>query len=96
MSEASSAPDRSAEVSARRQVRKLREFYQLCLTAVFVIALTGVVNALTAPGHWWSLWVVFGFAVAIAFSALDTFGRGLWLGRDWEERKVRELLGRDR
>jgi fatty acid desaturase len=87
--------DPVAEAAARRQVRKLRDFYQLCLTAALVIPFLAVVNVLTSPGRWWIGWVIFGFAAAIAFTALDTFGRRLWLGREWEERKVRELLGRE-
>lgn len=92
-----STPDNppTRATAARAYVRRLRAFYNLCGVAVLVIALSGVVNYVTSPGRWWVGWVVFGFAVAIAFSALDTFGRQRWFGPDWEERKVRELLDRD-
>lgn len=87
------APMDPVEADARRYVRRLRKFYELCAIAVLVIGLCAVVNVVTSPNRLWVLWVVFGFAVAIAFSALETFGRGRWLGREWEERRVRALLG---
>lgn len=82
------------EKDAHDYVRRLRNFYRLCLIAAFVITLTGVINLVTHPGRLWFLWVVFGFAVALGFKAFDTFGRRRWLNRSWEERKVREYLER--
>lgn len=81
---------------ARKQVKRLRDFYVLCGTALLVIALTAVVNLVTDPDRLWFLWVVFGFAIAIGFSALDVFARDRVLGRAWEERKLREILARGR
>lgn len=79
-------------------MRKLRGFYSLLATAVGVIALAAAINLVTTPGRLWFLWVAVGFAVAIAFSALDVFGRNLWLGSDWERRQIgrrlRQLLER--
>ena len=77
---------------ARRHARRLRGFYTLLAVAAAVIALTAVVNLLTSPQRLWFPWVVFGFGVAIAFSALDVFGRSLWLGADWERRQVERRL----
>jgi hypothetical protein len=77
---------------ARRWVRKLRGFYILLATAAGVIALTATVKLLTTPDRLWFLWVVFGFAVAIAFSALNLFGRNLWLGSEWERRQIDRRL----
>lgn len=76
----------------RREARKLRALYELLATAAAVIALTAAVNVLTSSQRLWSLWVVFGFAVAIACCALDVFGRSLWLGTDWERRQLERRL----
>lgn len=88
------AADTAQMQEARRYVKRLRDFYQLVLVALLVIALSAVVNWLKSPGHWWVQWVVLGFGIAIAFSALDTFGRNLWLGRAWQDRKAREYIDR--
>jgi 2TM domain len=87
-------PDPSKLRAVRKHVRRLRYFYRLCLTAALVIALTAVINVVTSPNRLWFLWVVPGFAIALGLAALDTFGRNLWPGRDWQERKVREFLAR--
>jgi len=50
----------------------------------------------TSPGRWWWPWVGFGFGVALAFSGLNLLRQSPQFGADWEERKVREYLGRDR
>jgi fatty acid desaturase len=80
--------------AARRHVKRLRDFLQLCVTAGLVIALTAGVNLMTSPGRLWFLWVVLGFAIALGMAALETFGRDLWLGREWQERNMREFLAR--
>jgi len=91
-----SSPQQAArEARARARVHQLRAFYQLLGTALLVIAITFVVNLVATPGHWWFLWVVFGFGVALAFTGVRVFLRGRMLGDDWEERKVREYLDRD-
>lgn len=78
---------------ARTYVKRLSDFYQLLLVAVVVIALTAIV-ILAQGGRIWFHWVVSGFGIALAFSALDAFGRSLWLGRDWQERKMRDYFAR--
>jgi uncharacterized membrane protein YdbT with pleckstrin-like domain len=77
---------------ARRYVRKLRDFHTLLLTAVAVIALTATIKLITSPERLWFLWVVFGLAIAIVFSAIGVFGRGHWLGPDWERRETDRRL----
>jgi len=77
---------------ARRHVRKLRDFHVLLLTAAGVIALTAIVNLTRTPDRLWFLWVVFGFAIAIVFSAINLYGRGFWLGPDWEKRQIEKRL----
>ena len=81
---------------ARRYVEKLRNFYQLLLLAVVMIGLSALIDAWTSPGRQWFHWVAFGFGIAIVFSAIDTFGRNLWLGYGWQRRKEREYLARNR
>jgi hypothetical protein len=78
---------------ARKYVKRLRDFYQLLLVAAVVIVLTAIVN-LTQGGRIWFHWVVISFGIALAFSAFDAFGRHLWLGRDWQDRKLRAVLAR--
>ncbi|MCU0940079.1 MAG: 2TM domain-containing protein [Burkholderiaceae bacterium] len=87
-------PDAEADLAeARRYVKRLRDFYQLLAVAVLVTGLSAAVNLMTG-GRMWFYWVIVGFGIALAFSAFDTFGRSLWLGRDWQERRTRAYLAR--
>lgn len=37
----------------------------LPFTAIFVVGLTGLINAMTTPGHWWFKWVALGMGIAV-------------------------------
>jgi len=56
-----------------------------------------VINWVT-PGNWWFYWPLVGWGVGLAIHALVVFvfgGSGPW-GQDWEERKTREMMDRER
>jgi hypothetical protein len=75
-------------------VKRRRAFYQRCRIATLVVPLTAIVNAMTSPNWPWSLSVALGSSGVLGFAAEGTFGRNLRLGRDWHERRVRQLLAR--
>jgi len=79
---------------AHKHVKRLRAFYQLCLVATLIVPLTTFANAMIVPNRLWLLWVALGLAVALKFAVLDTVGSNLWLGREWQERNVRQFLAR--
>jgi hypothetical protein len=56
-----------------------------------------VVNIITSPGSLWFFWVLIGWGIGLLAHAIGVFGMGSggWLGRDWEERKVREYMDRE-
>jgi len=71
--------DQIDETQQRRLPARVLQFRML-LAHYGVYALTNVVlltiNALTTPGNWWFLWVVWGWGVVFAAHA-GYFGRGL-------------------
>ncbi len=80
------------ERDARRQVRRLRGFYHHAALFVLVNALLAGIDVLSSPDRLWFHWPLLGWGIWLAIHAYGTFGRHRWLGRDWEERKVRELM----
>jgi hypothetical protein len=76
---------------AIRRVAAIRGFYTHL--AVYVVVNIGllIVNALTGP-EWWVQWVVFGWGIGIVAHALAVFGRASRFVRDWEERKIKQLM----
>jgi hypothetical protein len=80
---------------AKRRVGAMRGFYIHLM--VYVLVNTGliVLNMLLPHGGWWWQWTAFGWGIGLVAHATSVFvGPGL-LGRDWEERKIRELMSRD-
>lgn len=78
---------------ARAYVNRLRQFHQRPATAMLVIAIAAIVDVI-AGGRLWFPWVIVGFAIGL--SAFDSFGRGLWLERDEQERSLRAALALQR
>lgn len=81
-----------AERDARRQIQLLRAFYHHVLVFVVVNAGLATINLLASPGRVWFYWPLLGWGIGLALHAFATFACGRWLGADWEERKLRQLL----
>jgi hypothetical protein len=86
----------SAEQRARRRLVAEKGFYVHLLTYVVVISGLFVINVLTGAGRWWLVWPAIGWGIGITFHALSTFGLISLLGRDWEERRLKELMEEER
>ncbi|MGD0720880.1 MAG: 2TM domain-containing protein [Roseiarcus sp.] len=78
---------------ARRRVRSIKAFYLNCLIFAGVMILLFAINLATA-GPWWVQWPLLGLSLGLAAHAVAVFGVSGWLGGDWEERKIRELMAR--
>jgi hypothetical protein len=82
----------SIEQRARRRLLAEKSFYIHLATYVIVISALFVINALTGSGRWWFVWPAIGWGVGLTIHALSTFGMIGLLGRDWEERRLKELM----
>lgn len=78
---------------AKKRVGELKDFYQHLLTYIVVNAFLFGINKVTSPGTNWFIWPLMGWGVGIVLHALTVFG--LFWGRAWEERKVKELMDKD-
>lgn len=86
-------PSLSAEErDARRHVFRLRAFYHHLVVFALVNAGLLAINLVASPARLWFYWPLLGWGVWLGLHAFATFSRGMWLGREWEERKVRELI----
>jgi 2TM domain len=82
----------SVEQRARRRLVAEKGFYVHLVTYVAVISALFIINALTGSGRWWFVWPAIGWGIGIAVHALATFGLVGLLGRDWEDRRLKELM----
>jgi hypothetical protein len=76
---------------ARHAVRSIRGFYLHLVVFVLVMAYLFIINLMTGGG-WWVQWPFFGWGLALVIHAATVFGLGGWLGPDWEDRKIKEIM----
>jgi hypothetical protein len=61
-------PDKENAMNPLKPLKPLKVFTDAItfpFTAIFVIGLTGFINWMTSPGHWWFQWVAFGMVIAL-------------------------------
>src|ERR687890_2359883 len=81
---------------AQARAKELRDFYTHATVYVLVNIGLFVINVLTGGG-WWFYWPLLGWGIGLGIHALSVFAFGGGpFGREWEERKTRELMDRDR
>ncbi|MBX7151477.1 2TM domain-containing protein [bacterium] len=77
---------------AQRRVSELKNFYGHLITYLLINILMVVYNMITSPNYWWFYWVTFGWGFGILSHAARVFLIGGRLGREWEEKKIREYM----
>ena len=82
--------------AAKARVKELRDFYRNLLTYVGVNILLIIINLITSPGSLWFYWVTIFWGIAILLHASKVFIiKGKYLGKEWEERKIKEIMEKE-
>lgn len=81
---------------ARLQVLEIRRFYHHAFTYVMTNTGLALVNWLVTPGAVWFIFPLFFWGMGLLRHAFRTFGNTLWLGREWEEKKIAQILAKDK
>ena len=87
--------DPAAYERARRKVQQIKGLY--IHASVYCIVIVGLflINFFTGR-PWWFFWPALGWGIGLAFHAFSVHGVEALFGADWEERKMRELMERER
>ena len=80
---------------ALHRVRELRGFYVHLITYILTNAGLLLIDVLT-DDEWWFYWPLLGWGIAVVAHGIRAFGLVDLFGKDWEERKVRELMEKDK
>ncbi|HAR63556.1 MAG: histidine kinase [Candidatus Margulisiibacteriota bacterium] len=81
---------------AQARVRQLREFYSHMATYIVVNLGLFLINIITAPHDIWFYWVVIGWGIGLISHAFRVFGISGIFGPEWEEKKIKELMEKDK
>ncbi len=87
--------DQTRYEHARKRVQALKGFYAHLAVYAIVNTFMLVINLLTSPHALWFYWPLLGWGIGIAMHAAAVLGTGTW-GKDWEARKVKELMDKGR
>ncbi len=81
---------------AKERVNDIKKFYTVLMGGIFTIILTAVINYVTNEWRYpWFLWVVLGISIKTIFRAMKLFGYDFFFGKNWEKRKIDELMKDD-
>jgi hypothetical protein len=82
---------------ASERVNEVKQFYSRCFRGVVAIIIVAAINYYLNEWQYpWFLWVVFGVGLNLTLKAFRLFGVNGLMGRDWEERKIKEYMDQDR
>ena len=94
----STVPDDQADryAQARRRVREIRAFYLHVAVFVAVNYLLHLINVVATPKLYWAFWPLFGWGIGLLAHGLATYRWIPFVGKEWEKRKIQELMDKDR
>lgn len=79
----------------KEKAKKLKGFYANLFAYVMVIPFLGWINYITNPGFPWVIFPILGWGIGVAIHAMEAFNYHPILGKNWEERKLKELMNKD-
>ena len=81
---------------AKKKVDEIRGFYISLIVYILVIAFLAFINLTTTPHYLWFLWPLLGWGIGILFHAMKVFNYLPFLGKDWENKKMKEFLEQEK
>jgi LytS/YehU family sensor histidine kinase len=89
-------PEAVAYERAWRKVRAIRAFYKHATIYVIVIAALCVINLLKSPSKLWFLYTAAGWGAGLLLHGAAVWGKSFWLGHEWEEKKIAQIMAREK
>ncbi len=81
---------------AKKRVADLRGFYKHLYSYIAVNIVLIIINLVTSPKDLWFYWVTVFWGIGIILHAFRVFGKNRILSKDWEERKVNEIMEKEK
>jgi len=81
---------------AKDKVQRIRTFYYSLFSYLLVLSGLAALNYyLDGFRNPWVLWVALFWGLGLLLKGIQLFGRAPFLGKEWEERKIREYMDKD-
>ena len=79
---------------AKARVKEIKEFYTHATVYVGIMSLLALLNYFTTSFPW-VIFPALGWGIGLVAHGFCAFGYNPILGKNWEERKIRELMDKD-
>jgi len=88
-------------IRAQKKVKAIKGFYIHLLVYLGVNAFLILARIISGEGvglllDWSSYGTMFFWGIGLAFHAFGVFGMDFILGKNWEDRKIKELMDKDK
>lgn len=80
---------------AKKRVENLKSFYLHLTAYILVNAFIFVINFSTYDGEWWFIYPLGGWGIGLFIHGLTVFTSSRF-GAEWEERKIKEYMEKDK
>lgn len=81
---------------AKKKVRSIRGFYVNLGLYCLIMPVLVYINLNYTPDFYWFFFSMAGWGLGILFHGMEAFGWNPFFGKDWEERKLKEILEKER
>lgn len=82
-------------IQAKQRVEELKKFYSHLTVYIMVNTFLMILNLITDDNFLWFLIVVFAWGIGIVSHGMRAYNYSPFLGKDWEDRKIREFMERN-
>jgi hypothetical protein len=79
---------------AKKRVEEIKGFYSHLIAYVAVNVVLVIINLVTGPGYLWFVWPLLGWGIGLFFHAMGVFVFSKFPGKQWEEKKIKELMNK--
>ncbi len=80
---------------AKKRVEEIKVFYVHFVIYLLFIPIFIYLNIISNAGFPWALFPIFGWGFGVVSHAAETFNYNPFFGKNWEERKIRELMDKE-
>lgn len=88
--------EESNYLKAQKKVEEIKAFYGNLASYIVVNTGLAILNLSTSPDHLWFFYPLLGWGIGVVMHGFKAFDYMPFLSTDWEERKVKELMDKDK
>lgn len=81
---------------AKKQVEEIKSFYGNLISYVLVNLFLMYINLRYSPEYLWFLWSAVSWGIGLLFHGMKVFNYSPFLGKDWEQRKLKEFMDQEK